>query len=360
VILSRKKESSMTRDVRPILSTVLAALLMAAGPAAAYPQKRKPPARPAPQSKPAPPVAASPYEKGYQQGYGEGFKQGGVDYNRGVPRDLQSSEAYQQRDRMYDPDQASNNEYTEGYNLGLELGYMDGYYGRPRNATVPANGAVIAKATVLASSQRSRQVTNEPPPPRTPDEQPRPRNEPPVRSSGPVNIPAGTELNIRLTSPIDTKNNRTGDRFTAEVITPGPYDRAKIEGHISNINKSGKVTGRTELALAFDTITLDDGSRADIAASLERVIESETVKEVDEEGNVRSSSRTKDSQVRGGVAAAAGAVIGGIAGGVKGAVLGAIIGGAAGVSTVYIEGNKDLVLDTGTELVIRTERPRAR
>jgi outer membrane lipoprotein SlyB len=261
---------------------------------------------------------------------------------------------------MYDPKHASNDEYTEGYNLGLELGYTDGYYGRPRNAAVPANGAVIAKATVLASSQRSRQVTNEPPPQRMQGEPPPQRNAPPARSSGPLNIPVGTELNLRLTSPIDTKNNRTGDRFTAEVITPGPYDRARIEGHIANINKSGKVTGRTELALAFDSITLDDGSRADIAASLVRIVESETVKEVDEEGNVRSGSRTKDSQVRGGVGAAAGAVIGGIAGGVKGAVLGAIIGGAAGVGTVYIEGNKDLLLDPGTELVIRTERTRAR
>jgi len=71
-------------------------------------------------------------------------------------------------------------------------------------------------------------------------------------------------------------------------------------------------------------------------------------------------SRTKDSQTRGAIGGAAGAIIGGIAGGVKGAVLGAIIGGAAGVGTVYIEGNKELILEPGTEMVIRTERSRAR
>ena len=37
-----------------------------------------------------------------------------------------------------------------------------------------------------------------------------------------------------------------------------------------------------------------------------------------------------------------------------------MIGGAAGVGTVYIEGNKELILDPGTEMVIRTERSRAR
>ena len=59
----------------------------------------------------------------------------------------------------------------------------------------------------------------------------------------------------------------------------------------------------------------------------------------------------------GAIGGAAGAIIGGIAGGVKGAVLGAVIGGAAGVGTVYIEGNKELILDPGTEMVIRAGAP---
>ena len=175
-----------------------------------------------------------------------------------------------------------------------------------------------------------------------------------------MDIPSGTQLNLRLTSRIDSKKNRPGDRFTAEVTTPGPYEGAVVEGHIDKLNHSGKVSGRTEMALTFDSITLSDRRRADLTASLEKIIESETVKEVDEEGNVKTGSRTKESQTRGTIGGAAGAIIGGIAGGVKGAVLGAIIGGAAGVGTVYTEGNKELILDPGTEMVIRTERSRAR
>ena len=358
----------MTRDVRSALSIALAAILIAASSITALSQTRKAPAKPAPKA--AAPAPLTPYDQGYQQGYSEGFKQGAADYSRGVPRNLRDSEAYRQRESMYNASLASNEEYVEGYNLGLELGYVDSYYGRTRNTATPSNGAVIAKATVLANSRRGRM--NDDRSGRRDDsrrddsrrddsrrDDPR-RNDPPPRDPGPVNIPAGTELNLRLASPIDTKNNRVGDRFVAEVITPGPYDGAKVEGHISTLNKSGKVSGRTELALSFDSITLPDGRRADITASLEKIVESETVKEVDAEGNVRSGSRTKDSQVRGGVGAAAGAIIGGIAGGVKGAVLGAVIGGAAGVGTVYLDGNKDLLLDTGTEMVIRTERTRAR
>jgi hypothetical protein len=91
------------------------------------------------------------------------------------------------------------------------------------------------------------------------------------------------------------------------------------------------------------------------------VIRSEAVKKVDEEGNVESQSRTTESEKRGAIGAAAGAIIGGIAGGGKGALIGILLGGAAGVGSVYIEGNNDLILDTGAELVIRTApRPGAR
>jgi hypothetical protein len=53
-------------------------------------------------------------------------------------------------------------------------------------------------------------------------------------------------------------------------------------------------------------------------------------------------------------------VIGGIVGGGKGAVIGAILGGAAGVGSIYVEGNKDLILDPGTEMVIKTAGSHAR
>ena len=47
-------------------------------------------------------------------------------------------------------------------------------------------------------------------------------------------------------------------------------------------------------------------------------------------------------------------------GGGKGAAIGLILGGAAGVGSVYVEGNKDLILEPGTEMVIRTVGPKER
>jgi outer membrane lipoprotein SlyB len=167
-------------------------------------------------------------------------------------------------------------------------------------------------------------------------------------------VPNGTELRIRLSTPISTKTGRVGDTFRATVVSPSSYESSTIEGHIATLNKSGRVSGKTEVGLAFDSLTLPDGRQTRIDADLVKVYESENVKKVDEEGNVESGSRTRESEVRGGVGAAAGAIIGGILGGGKGAIIGLILGGAAGVGSVYVEGNKDLILEAGTEMVIRT------
>lgn len=345
---------------RSALSAILASVMITAlFVGSAYSQRKAP-------AKPAAKAPASIYNLGYQKGYGDGFAQGQADWRQGTPRDFQSSDGFRSREQKYDPRHAANGEYVEGYDLGFEIGHTDGYYGRARNAAVPANGAVLAKAAAIAANaQRAREQQ---PPPRDNTVQ---QNDPPpqpVQSQGEnrprttptADIPGGTALEIRLTSTIDTKNNRSGDRFEAVVVSPDTYRDAVVEGHIANINRSGRVTGRTELALAFDRIRLQDGRNLELNASLEKIIESETVKKVDEEGNVQSGSRSKDAQMRGGVGAAAGAIIGGIIGGVKGAVVGAVIGGAGGVGTVYVEGDKDLVLEPGTEMIIRTERTRRR
>jgi hypothetical protein len=107
------------------------------------------------------------------------------------------------------------------------------------------------------------------------------------------------------------------------------------------------VTGKIELALAFDSITLADGEQGPMNATLERILISEQIKKTGEEGRVESGSHTRDSEVPGGV-------VGGIAGGPKAAVIGLLPGGAEGGGTLYIEGNNDLILDNGTEMVIRT------
>jgi len=175
-----------------------------------------------------------------------------------------------------------------------------------------------------------------------------------TRSALPV--PTGTEMKIRLENEIDTKESKDGDRFTATVLSPSRYADATIEGHIAKINKSGKLSGKTELALAFDRIRLSNGESGRMAAQVVRVYGEDSAKEVDEEGNVKSGSKGKTTAVRTGGGAALGAIVGGIAGGGKGAAIGAAVGAAAGAGSTYIQGSSKVKLESGTEILIKTTR----
>jgi hypothetical protein len=335
---------SIAVQPRTFVPGVLIALLVFTGfaPMATSAQRKtSQPAKRATQTK----QPQTPFNQGYQKGYDDGFAQGGFDWNNNAPRDFRRSDRWQQRNAN------TSEEYRQGYELGFELAYSDGYYGRARNATMPRNAAALAKAAARADQ---RQPTHERARPE-PSERERGQRDPDrQRMAGPLSVPNGTELRIRLSTPISTKTGRVGDTFKATVVSPSSYESSTVEGHIATLKKSGRVSGKTEVGLAFDTLIAPDGRQTRIDADLIKVYESENVKKVDEEGHVESGSRTKDSEVRGGIGAAAGAILGGIIGGGKGAVIGLILGGAAGVGSVYVEGDKDLILDPGTEMVIRT------
>ena len=300
------------------------------------------------------------YNQGYAKGYGDGYGQGQRDWSNSSSRDFQRSETYQNREQSLDPKLATLEEYRQGYDLGFELGYTDAYYGRAKTPAVPANAALLAKAAALADTQRAEaQRTREQRGPLdTGRDRDRDRDMSRPRNAGPLSVPAGVDFKIRLTSRIDTKKNVAGDRFSAVVISPSSFENARVDGHIATLTRSGKVTGRTELGLAFDTITMEDGRTAPFHGDLQRIYDSENVKKIDEEGRVETGSKTTDTQRRGAIGAVAGAVIGGIAGGGKGALIGAVIGGAAGVGTVLIDDNKDLLLEPGTEMLVKTEASR--
>lgn len=169
-------------------------------------------------------------------------------------------------------------------------------------------------------------------------------------------VPAGTQLRVRLNDTLSSKESRAGDRFTATVVNPSRYEEGKVTGHIRSIRKSGRVEGRTTMSLAFDSIQLTDGRTGPMRGEVLRVYDSDSAKNVDEEGRVQSGSRGKQTLKRSGIGAVAGAVIGGIAGGGKGAAIGMIVGGAAGAGSIAVEGSKELKIERGTEMLIKVNR----
>ena len=174
-------------------------------------------------------------------------------------------------------------------------------------------------------------------------------------------VPDGALITGRLNDDLDTTRTRAGDRFTLTVTSPD-YPGAIIEGHVVDVNRSGRVTGRAELALAFDSIRMRDGRTARFEGTLDsvRAANGENVR-VDAEGTVKDdSSQTNRTVTRTAVGSAIGAVIGAIAGGGKGAAVGAVVGGGAGAGSVFVHGRNDLQLRSGTEITIRASAPNRR
>lgn len=171
-------------------------------------------------------------------------------------------------------------------------------------------------------------------------------------------IPNGTVVTANLDNLIDTKVSQNNDRFKLTVQSPMEYRGAVIEGYITGVGRSGRISGSSNLTFNFESITLRDGKRYDFAGSLQGIKDQygKTVK-VDTEGTAKSDSQTKETAKRGGIGAGVGAIIGAIAGGGKGAVLGAIIGGGAGAGSVYATGREDLELQQGSTLTIQSSSP---
>lgn len=367
------------------ISTLL--VLSLSGAASAQTARKRTPGKTTARPASASPTSAQPtphyaYEHGYLSGYDDGFSQGRAGFNESQSRDFSNNPVYRDASRGYSERLGTRIEYQEGYRVGFELGYSDGYYGRPGTRTIPTNLSRVVvgrinSANITSNEPNARpRITDEPSTisssgnDRRPGDQSRPsspdyrtndsaRTTDRTRSTarGSLTVPDGVQMKLRLTEQISTKTNREGDRFTAIVLDPSQYADAQVVGHIAKLNRSGKATGKTELALVFDSIQMRDGRSGRLAAQVERIYESESVKSVDEEGNVETGSRTKDTAVRGAGGAALGAIIGGIAGGGKGAAIGAAIGAGLGVGSVFIEGGKDLILEPGTELLIRTAAP---
>jgi hypothetical protein len=181
-----------------------------------------------------------------------------------------------------------------------------------------------------------------------PDSQPtimRPDSDPPPAPAAarrePVELPAGTNLVVRMIDGVDSEVNRVGQNFAASMDQPVVLNGetiiprgADVVVKLVDSKESGKLTGRAELTLDLMSVKVD-GRMVDI--------------------NTQSVSRESDSRgqrtakVAGG-AAAVGAVIGAIAGGGKGAVIGAGAGGAAGAGAEEVTKGQRVKVPSETRL----------
>ena len=158
-------------------------------------------------------------------------------------------------------------------------------------------------------------------------------------------IPAGTEIDVRLQTRLTSDTAQVEDPVTAttmvdlyrgdNIVVPAG---SRITGYVSSVDRASRTDRKGSLTINFTRLEVN-GRTHDVTAYVTQALESEGLK--GEAGRV-------------GAGAGVGAIIGGILGGVKGAIAGILIG--SGGVLVATEG-KDVHLPEGTVLRVRFDSP---
>jgi hypothetical protein len=286
-------------------------------------------------------------ERGYRTGYSDGYTAGYSDVSSNAPRNYQNKQDYQKADRSYNDVWGPIEDYRDGYQQGFEAGYTAGYERQQFNSSLP-------------TGLHRRGSTGSGPAPPVVDQTPNPD---PVDAdtttaapaNGSLGIPRNTILALELLTPVSTEASQRGDRIQAKVFEPSQYAGYIVEGRVAQVKRPGKVKGVAELQLAFDQIRSTDNRATTLHAELIEISPfggDDT--QIDSEGGVKGQDSTMVDAAKGGASSGIGAIIGAIAGGGKGAAIGAIIGGGAGTAGMMTQRGKDIRLERGQHMKIRT------
>jgi hypothetical protein len=174
-----------------------------------------------------------------------------------------------------------------------------------------------------------------------------------IAAAQPLIIPQDVALRIRLDDTLTSTDSQVNDPFSATVMTEGQYQGARVYGHISSIDMSGRLQGRTEMVLQFDRLIMFDGRTARIHAEIIQLYHAPSHETLGVEGAILSAGKGRSALIGAGFGAGAGALMGAIFGGGKGAGIGSIIGGAAGVGTTAFRGSQKISLPSGLQMTIQ-------
>ncbi len=249
--------------------------------------------------------------------------------------------------------------------LSLACGALTMAFGQsvPAPQTTPTSPLAPAPPTANASVQ-TRPAPAAPEPPQNGLKQ---RQEGPI-ASGSLSVASGTHVLLSMINSVSTKQAQVGDRIYLEtafpvlsgnriVIPQGSW----VTGTITEVKRPGRVKGRGELQVRFDSLTLPNGISRDFRSDLGAVDarDDETLKREqskisgpgDKKGDVGTviGATTAGTVIGSGVGAAAGNVA-------RGAGIGAGAGAAAGLLGVLLTRGPDATLSKGSTVEMVLDR----
>lgn len=163
-----------------------------------------------------------------------------------------------------------------------------------------------------------------------------------------ITVPSGTRVLLSLIGEVSTKHAKEGDRVYLRTAVPVaangrvviPRD-SDVAGTITRAKSAGRVAGKGELYLRFDSLILPNGVSRDFHA-----------RPPGTEGQVEGNGKSADGRT-----VMAGAGMGATIGAISKGLPGAGVGGAAGaLAGVLLSRNQNVVLRAGTHLEMVLDR----
>jgi type IV secretion system protein VirB10 len=219
----------------------------------------------------------------------------------------------------------------------------------------PLAPAFLCAASLFAQSAPIQ------PPPTTPGTTPAPAPE--------VTVTPGTHIPLALLNSVSTKHSVAGDRVYMQTVFPIMVDGrlaippgSYVLGVVTQIKRPGRVKGRAELYVRFDSLTLPNGTIREFRGRLSAVDGRGDEKLDQKEGAVKGDSNKADDMKTIGEAAITGATVGELASIPShsyglGAGVGAAAGAAAGLVAVLVTRGPDAILAQGSTVEMVLDRP---
>ena len=207
-------------------------------------------------------------------------------------------------------------------------------------SAAPATPAPAAPAaTAPAAGASSTAPRSSVPPPATPA---------PARTTasiGALEVPVGTEVDVRLQNSLNSGTSQVEDRFegttNADVMIDGRVAipaGSLVRGVVTSVEPGTRTNRTAKMTVSFDQVTVN-GRSYPIRGTVTQAIEGEGIR--------GEAGRTA-------AGAGVGAIIGGILGGFKGALAGILIGGGG---TIAATEGKEVDLPQGSILRVRLDSP---
>ena len=158
-------------------------------------------------------------------------------------------------------------------------------------------------------------------------------------------VPAGTEIDVRLQNTLNSGTAQVEDRFEAttlvdlnvngRVLIPAG---SVMRGVVTAVEPGTRTNRTSRLTVSFDQVTVNNRSYP-MRGTVTQAIEGEGI---------------RGEATRAGAGAVVGGILGAVLGGAKGAVLGVLIGGGG---TIAATEGKEVDLPQGTVLRVRVDSP---